>query len=535
MPFRQMRAPLLLALLAPSPLTAQQPPSAGIYRIFQGPGEVGRETFQRTDSTFEQTSVIPMLNLRIESRNARDPAGRFRRMTLTLRTGGADTLLGTYRADRAPEGSDSVRITSDLPRAPAPHSRALNFDLVLPPQSVATLAELIMRAGGRDTTWRLLIAGSDSVVPAVVRFHDDSAHIRFGGIEIHAVDSGGRVVSLDIPAQRARAVYVSPTESLPPLPGGPRPAPNYAAPPDAPYTAEEVRVPVQPAAGDTFSLGCTLTLPKAGRRPFPAAVTITGSGLQPRDEELWPTVPGYRPFRQIAERLARAGIATLRCDDRGKDASTGDPTTATTADLADDTRAQIAWLRARPGIDPSRIALAGHSEGGIIGPMVAANDARIRAVVILAGPSKRGVDILVDQARWPVLREEGLTPEQRASRLAAADSAVRADSLAPGEWFRWFYRYDPLPTARQVRQPVLILHGALDRQVSAGQADTLAAAIRRGGNRDVTVKVFPGLNHLFLPSPTDGSPSEYASLKEVQVPAAVSDGIAVWLAARFRR
>jgi uncharacterized protein len=526
---------LVLALLLPSPATAQQVTAGGTYRLFQGPSEVGREQFQHTDSSFEQTGVIPILNLKIHSRTVHDLDGRLLGMTLQLGTAGSDTLLGTYRADRMAEGPDSVRITSDLPRARPSHTRALDFDMVLPPQSVATLAELITRSRGRDTTWRLLIAGGDSVVLAEVRFQGDSAHIRFGGIEIHARDSAGVVVSLVIPAQRARAVYVPPGESLPALAGGPRPKPDYSAPAGAAYTAEDVRVPVKPAVGDSFSLGCTLTSPLAGPRPLPAAVTITGSGLQSRDEDLWPVLPRYRPFGQIAERLAAAGIATLRCDDRGKDASTGNPATATTADLADDTRAQVAWLRSRTGIDPRRIALIGHSEGGMIGPMVAAADRQIRAVVILAGPAKRGVDILVDQASWPVLREEGLTPAERAARLAAADSSVRADSLAPGEWFRWFFRYDPLPTARRVRQPVLILHGELDRQVSVGQADTLAAAIRQAGNRDVTVRVFPGLNHLFLPSPTDGSPSEYGSLKDAALPAAVLDGIAGWLALRMRR
>ncbi len=101
-------------------------------------------------------------------------------------------------------------------------------------------------------------------------------------------------------------------------------------------------------------------------------------------------------------------------------------------------------------------------------------------------------------------------------------------------WMRWFADYDPLPTARSVRVPVLLLQGALDRQVSAGQADTLAAAFRAGGNRDVTEKVYPGLNHLFLPTAGDGSPSEYPSLKNATLPGALLDDIARWLGARLR-
>jgi alpha-beta hydrolase superfamily lysophospholipase len=286
---------------------------------------------------------------------------------------------------------------------------------------------------------------------------------------------------------------------------------------------------VQPAVGDTFSLGCTLTVPKAGRRPYPAAITITGSGLQGRDEDLWPTVPDYRLFRQVAERLAGVGIATLRCDDRGKDASTGDPAIATTVDLAGDTKAQLAWLRGRPEINPAKIALVGHSEGGIIGPMVGIEDRKLAALVIMAGPGKIGSEILRDQARWPILSSKDLSAADRATQLVSADSGVRADSAAPGAWYQWFYHHDPLPTARKVSQPTLILHGALDRQVSAGQADTLAKAIRSGGNRRVTVQVFPGLNHLFLASPTDGSPDEYGEIKDARVPESVMDLMANWL------
>jgi uncharacterized protein len=520
-----MRIALAL-LLVPAALGAQVPAIEGTYRIFQGKSEIGREWFRWTDTLVRQSVVIPMINLNLESANGREASGRFSGFTLTLHNAAGDTLLGTYRARSA---GDSVAITSDLPKAPPSRSRPAGFDLVMPPQSVASLAYLVVRAQHRDTTWRLLMAGSDSVLAVPVRFTGDTARIRLGGIEIIAHDSAGQVQSLDIPAQRARAVYARADENLPTLPGSPRPRPDYTAPPGASYTAEDVRVPVTPAVGDTFSLGCTLTLPKHGKRPFPAAITITGSGLQSRDEDLWPTVPGYHPFRQIAERLATAGFATLRCDDRGKDASGGDPKVATTVDLANDTRAQIVWLRGRAEINPAKVVLVGHSEGGIIAPMIAAEDPRIAAIALMAGPGKPGNAILRDQARWPVLSQATLSAADRATQLAAADSSVQADSSAAGAWFQWFYHYDPIPTARRVKQPTLILHGALDRQVSAGQADTLARAIRSGGNRQVTVRVFPGLNHLFLVSPTDGSPSEYADLKDPRVPAAVLNALAEWL------
>jgi len=153
-------------------------------------------------------------------------------------------------------------------------------------------------------------------------------------------------------------------------------------------------------------------------------------------------------------------------------------------------------------------------------------------VVVMAGPGKTGLAILRDQMAWPYRSAPSLDSAERARLIANAQRELTADT-APSPWMRFFRDYDPLPTARRVRQPVLILQGALDRQVSAGQADTLAAAFRAGGNRDVTVRVFPRLNHLFLVSPTDGSPSEYPSLTNAEVGADVLDTLATWLKARL--
>ncbi|MFN8650691.1 MAG: alpha/beta fold hydrolase [Gemmatimonadales bacterium] len=524
--------PLVAALcLIPGALAAQVPALEGTFRIYQAKSEIGREWFSWSDTLVRQSVVIPLINLNVESANRRDPSGRFTGFTLSLHNAAGDTLLGGYKATSR---GDSVDIASDLPKAPPGRVRPGAFDLVMPPQSVASLAWLVTRAAGKDTTWRLLMAGADTILPAPVTFSGDTARIRLGAIEIIVHDSAGRVSWLEIPAQKARAVFTPAGQNLPALTGMARPRPDYSAPAGANYTARDVRVPVTPAVGDTFSLGCTLTEPKAGKRPFPAAITITGSGLQSRDEELWPLVPGYRPFRQVAERLATIGYATLRCDDRGKDESGGDPKIATTVDLANDTKAQVAWLRTQTGINAARILLVGHSEGGMIGPMVAAEDPRIQGVVVMAGPAKVGSLVLKDQARWQVLTDTSLSADARARALVSADSSVTADSAAAGAWFQWFYHYDPLPTARKVKQPVLILQGALDRQVSAGQADSLGRAIRSGGNRRVTVKVFPGLNHLFLVAPKDGSPSEYTEIKDAALPASVLDTLADWLVRTFK-
>jgi alpha-beta hydrolase superfamily lysophospholipase len=246
-------------------------------------------------------------------------------------------------------------------------------------------------------------------------------------------------------------------------------------------------------------------------------------------------VPAYRPFRDIAERLARTGIAVLRCDDRSFGGSTGRADSATTADFADDVRAQIAWLRARPDILPRKIAVLGHSEGGIIGPMVAASDPQLAALVVMAGSAKTGREVLYYQMVERPLADTTLTAARRDSLRPALERQAEG-FLTANPWTRFFAGYDPRTTARRVRQPTLILQGAVDRQVTAGQADTLAEAMRQGGNRDVTLRVFPGLNHLFLVSPNGtGDPAEYAALREVTLPLDVLDTLANWLAARLRR
>ena len=515
-----------LLLLLPLALAGQ---GAGTWRIYQGRSELGRETFRQVGDTLDQVTVVGVINFRGVSRSVLGPDGRLRQYRLTVTNAAGDSVRGSLEA--AVDG-DSVRVVRTRGTEQTVTVHAGRPLLALPPQSTFTFAELATRLGGQDTTALLFVAGGDTLLPVSVRSLGDSVRLGLASLVVTVRLEGGIAREIDIPAQGARAVLAGPTEPLPPLAGLKPPAPDYAPPAGAAWTATEVRVPAG-TAPDTFSLGCTFTRP-AGAPPFPAAITITGSGIQTRDESLWPLLRDYRIFGQVAERLTAAGIATLRCDDRSAGASGGRPDSATTADLAEDTRAQIRWLRQQPGIAPDRIALVGHSEGAIIAPLLGAQDRRLAALVLMAGPSKNGTDILVDQATWPIRTQPGLTDSARAIRIREVAAAVRADSMPALPWMRWFRHYDPLRAARQVRQPVLILQGALDRQVTAGQADTLAAVIREAGNKKVTEQIFPGLNHLFLHSPTDGSPAEYASLTEVEVPAAVLDTLTDWLVRTLR-
>ncbi len=318
--------------------------------------------------------------------------------------------------------------------------------------------------------------------------------------------------------------------------------PDYSAPPDAPFTAEEVKIKVK-----DYILAGTLLLPKSGARPFPVVVTSTGSGQQTRDAPLpYPNLKDYKIFRQIAEHLASRGLAVLRVDDRGVGDSTGMETLdkVTTFDFADDVRAQVAYLRTRPEITPQRIAIVGHSEGGVIAPLVAASDPQIAAIVLMAGTAERGDKVLLYQMNRPVELDKTLTEEVKAKKRAEHQQILRTmmeggdtSKLPPLFRFQWtkaFAAYEPLTTIKKVRQPIFIVQGALDQQVTANQAELLAQAAREGGNRDVMVRVFPNLNHMFLPAKT-GDESEYSSLETSTVGDEVIKAIGDWLQFKLQK
>src|SRR4029453_85015 len=166
----------------------------------------------------------------------------------------------------------------------------------------------------------------------------------------------------------------------------PKPKPDYSAPAGAPSPGEDV-MGMTPAG---HTLAGTLTLPKGASRaqPVSAIVTVTGSGPQDRDENIG--LPGFRPFRQIADSLGRRAIAVLRMEDRGTGESGGTFRGWTSADFAEDVRAGLAYLRTRPEIRADRLAVLGHSEGAVIAPMVAEKEPTLRAIVLLAGIAQRG-------------------------------------------------------------------------------------------------------------------------------------------------
>lgn len=391
-----------------------------------------------------------------------------------------------------------------------------------------SLAQTVVVANGAlaqgKATFDVVLVSGGQTLGGTVKKTGDTLTFTLQGVEMRAVvDAQGLPVEITVPSQGLRIVRgarelrgMNPTNDKI----------SYDAPPGAPYTAEHVRIPTD----RDYTLAGTLTRP-AGRQPVAVAITISGSGPQDRDSRI-SIVPGYAPFREIADTLARRGVATLRFDDRAVGESGGitTATTVTSVDFADDVRSIVAWLRTRPDIDTSKIMLIGHSEGGMIAPMVAARDKDIHAIALLAGSAYNGKRILIYQNQQNINTMLALPQQSRDSIMATIPA--RLDSLGrTSNWIGFFLNHDPLPVVREVKQPVLIVQGETDRQVTPEQADTLAAALREAGNRDVTLKKFAATNHLFLADPS-GMPQGYPKLTDVKVTREVLGAIADWVSAQ---
>ncbi len=323
--------------------------------------------------------------------------------------------------------------------------------------------------------------------------------------------------------------------------------------PPFPYKAEDVTYENK-AGGDT--LAATLTLPE-GKGPFPAVLLICGSGPHDRDESLL----GHKPFLVLADALTRRGIAVLRADKRGVGKSTGDYKTATTADFATDAEAGIDYLLTRPEIDAHSIGLIGHSEGGVIAPMVAARNAHVDFIVMLAGSGVPGDQIIVEQGRLiamaegedkkkadedAIAQQKIFTTIETEKDAAVRDKALHEILLGAGipeqqidrqikaitsPWFEYFISYNPATALSKLTIPVLALNGEKDMQVPPRQnLPAIRKALDAAGNKHYEADELPGLNHLFQTART-GAPSEYAEIEETIAPSVLKQ-IGDWILAQ---
>lgn len=324
---------------------------------------------------------------------------------------------------------------------------------------------------------------------------------------------------------------------------------NRPQEPQPPYPYTEKNVIFTSLSGD-FDLAGTLTLPE-GDGPFPAAILVSGSGSQNRDEEIF----GHKPFKVLADYLTRNGLAVLRYDDRGVGESGRNAISATSADFADDARAAILFLKNRTEIDKEQIGVIGHSEGGLIAFILAAKYDDIAFIVSLAGPGTKGSVILQDQTEYisqlSGVPEETLKQSQEVNNRIYSlieeneDPVEGIDMInkfvtdfytVEGEdeetinqvlnnikqtinpasypWFRYFIMSDPAEYFPEIKCPVLALNGESDCQVMAEKnVNAIVDGLTNAGNKSVTGKVFPELNHLFQHSDT-GLPDEYGEIEE---------------------
>jgi pimeloyl-ACP methyl ester carboxylesterase len=325
-----------------------------------------------------------------------------------------------------------------------------------------------------------------------------------------------------------------------------------------PYNDEEVTFENKSA---NITLAGSLTYPE-GEGKYPAVVLITGSGPQDRDETLAGGI-NHKPFLVLSDYLTRNGIAVLRYDDRGIGKSKGNFAVSTTEDFATDAQAAVEYLKTRKEIDPKKIGIAGHSEGGLIAPMVAVNSSDVSYIVLLAGPGLPGKDILLLQAKLiskaegektemidkssqlnekiydAVLSEENNTVAEKKIRALYDDfyNSLNAEEKKDADsrkqiieqgikqltkpWFRFFMKFDPRPTLENVTVPVLALNGEKDLQVPPKKnLVEIEKALKTGGNKNFKIVELPNLNHLFQTAKT-GALTEYGTIEETFSPDAL--------------
>ncbi|MBE0551077.1 MAG: alpha/beta hydrolase [Ignavibacterium sp.] len=322
-----------------------------------------------------------------------------------------------------------------------------------------------------------------------------------------------------------------------------------------PYISEEVLFENEK---DNVVLAGTLTFPKEGNN-FLAVVMITGSGGQDRNEELL----GHKPFLVIANYLTKNGIAVLRFDDRGIAQSTGNHDAATSEDFAKDVLAAVQFLKDRKEIDKTKIGLIGHSEGGMIAPLVAVQSDDVAFMVMMAGLGIPGDSILYLQGEL-IQRAEGTNEEairksvklqkelfsliksnhddvkleKELREIFYKEYAAMTDEekvklgdpevylnmqfkTITSPWFKYFVKFNPAPVLEKVKCPVLAINGENDLQVPPKEnLSAIESALKKGGNNNFEVKMLPGLNHLFQTSAT-GKISEYGKIEETISPVAL--------------
>lgn len=302
-----------------------------------------------------------------------------------------------------------------------------------------------------------------------------------------------------------------------------------------------------PATG--FNLGATLTKPKGtnaaaaskGAR-LPAVVLLAGAGIGDRDG----FIQGVPILTQTAGAIADAGMLAVRFDKRGNGQSGGRSESATLGDFAEDARVIVRWLERRPDVDPKRIAVVGHSEGAWVAMLAASREKKIAALVSIAGASGTGAELVLEQQRH-TLDQLNLPPEEREKRIALQKQIQSAVITGQGwdevpadvrkgadtPWFQSLLAFDPAKVFEDVRQPLLFVHGELDREIPVAHTERLSVlAQKESDSKSIEAVIVRGVNHLLVPAVT-GEKSEYGTLPDRHVSKDVTMAVTNWLTRTF--
>jgi len=537
---------VLLCLAAPA--AAQQPTpqsSPTSYRVFVRGTLIGREdvTVQQNASGLSivsQGRLAAPLNVQIKRAEFKyRPDGSPELFTLESSANNADVVVrtsfnGTVAVTEGTQGGKPINVTQSvtagtvlLPNGIFGAYAALSHRLKDVPAKtnlrVYVLPEAEIGIIVTSVTPEKMQVGTSLLD---VRRYDMIFGTPAGDVAVSLLATGdGSLVRVGIPSQGVDVVredVASPTSRTQ----------VYSNPGDEPV--------IIPVSG--FNLGATMTRPKAGAATrLPAVILLSGASGGDRDG----FASGVPTIGQLAGALADAGFLAVRYDKRGFGQSGGRAESATLGDYADDARAVVRWLLERKDIDPKRIALVGHSEGAWVALLTAAREKRVAAVAFVEAAASTGAELALEQQKYE-LDHLQLKPEEREKKIALQKQIQTAVVTGKGwegipanerkaadtPWLQSLLTFDPAKAIQDLRQPVLVLHGALDKEVPPAHADKLSDLARKSDSKSVEVVIVRGVNHLLIPAFT-GELAEYPELTDRNVSKDVSGAIGGWLTKTF--
>jgi pimeloyl-ACP methyl ester carboxylesterase len=534
----------VLILAAPS--VAQAPAAASEptgYTVFLRGAPIGREDVSvRSDANGltvvtegRISGVADLIIRRAEFKYGPDWTPEW--FVLEADAGGQDILLRTTvkngtAVTEGTQGGRAVSITHSVSPQAVVHANGIFGSYV------ALARRLAGTAAGSEL--RLYVVPQAEIAVRIAAVNDERMQLGANFLDVRryelvfanpggelaaqlTTDREGRLVGVSIPAQSLNILRAD-------LAASTARTQVHSNPGDEPVTI--------PSTG--FNLGATLTRPStappAGR--YPAVIFLSGSGADDRDGFAF----GIPTTGQLAGAAAQAGFLAVRYDKRGYGQSGGRAESATILDLAEDARAVMRWLAARKDVDPKRIALVGHGEGAWIALLAASRERRFAAVVSIAGAATTGAELVLEQQQR-ALDQLKLAPAERDKRIAlqkqiqtavltgkgwdAIPAEIRKQADTP--WFQSLLAFNPMRVIDDVRQPMLFVHGELDRQVPVAHADRLAELAKAESNsKSIELIVVRGVNHLLVPA-TTGEIGEYGTLADHNVSKDVTSAVNEWL------